>query len=242
MQRRDLRGAMTGVTAVRRVHLADTVFDQVAEMIVSGELAPGASLPPERELAERFDVSRLLVRQAVHRLAEIGLVKVRQGGASTACDPATAAHPTVAVLALRFSPARRDHLLQLFERQVLAAYPLLVLAELAIDRAAAVDLGRIVDEHERAPADLADFEERFWTRVADIGKNDFYRRDVRFWFSVVRSEPRAHHPAFGEPAQRIAIYREIVRRLERREDAAGAYMNVARMALEALRAVRASEL
>ncbi len=46
---------------------------------MSGELAPGRKLPPERELAQLLGVSRGLVRESIHELALKGLVSRRQG-------------------------------------------------------------------------------------------------------------------------------------------------------------------
>jgi GntR family transcriptional regulator, transcriptional repressor for pyruvate dehydrogenase complex len=69
-------------SAIRSKHAADPVFDQLAAAIIDGSIPPGSALPSERELGERFAVSRLIVRQAVHKLADIGLVRVRQGGAT----------------------------------------------------------------------------------------------------------------------------------------------------------------
>ena len=47
--------------------------------ILGGEYAIGALLPPERELAERFTVSRQTVRAALRLLREEQLVTSRQG-------------------------------------------------------------------------------------------------------------------------------------------------------------------
>lgn len=49
------------------------VFRLLEELIVSGELAPGDRLD-ERALAERFNVSRTPVREALSRLSSTGLV------------------------------------------------------------------------------------------------------------------------------------------------------------------------
>lgn len=60
-----------------------TVWRQIAEAIeaeiAGGGLAPGARLPTELALAERFAVNRHTVRQAVKSLVEKGLVRVAQG-------------------------------------------------------------------------------------------------------------------------------------------------------------------
>lgn len=65
---------------------ADAVFDQVADEIVRGSLTPGSKLPGERELASQLAVSRSVVREALQRLAQAGLIEIRQGGATTVLD------------------------------------------------------------------------------------------------------------------------------------------------------------
>ncbi len=54
--------------------------------IVEGTLVPGERLPPERELAERFGISRLTLRAALASLAASGLISVRQGSGYTVRD------------------------------------------------------------------------------------------------------------------------------------------------------------
>ncbi|MGU0016321.1 GntR family transcriptional regulator [Escherichia coli] len=49
-------------------------------MILEGTLRPGEKLPPERELAKQFDVSRPSLREAIQRLEAKGLLLRRQGG------------------------------------------------------------------------------------------------------------------------------------------------------------------
>ncbi|MEV0343254.1 GntR family transcriptional regulator [Nocardia sp. NPDC050713] len=70
---------------VKRSVSAD-VFEQIAADVLSGELAPGSTLPSERQLAEALGVSRPAVREALQRLAAAGLVAVRQGDATTVLD------------------------------------------------------------------------------------------------------------------------------------------------------------
>ena len=50
------------------------VADDLAAKIESGELAPGAKLPPEQELAARYGVAYGTVRRAMAWLRERGLV------------------------------------------------------------------------------------------------------------------------------------------------------------------------
>ena len=60
--------------------VSSQIADQVRSSILAGEFKPGDKLPPERELAELFGVSRPSVREALNILASSGLVESYQGG------------------------------------------------------------------------------------------------------------------------------------------------------------------
>ncbi|GEM_PF-221371 len=69
---------------------ASVVADDLANEILT-ELAPGASLPSEAELAERFAVSRLTIREAVKLLAGRGLLELARGRRAVVREPDGAA-------------------------------------------------------------------------------------------------------------------------------------------------------
>jgi GntR family transcriptional regulator, transcriptional repressor for pyruvate dehydrogenase complex len=62
-----------------RDSLTSQVTRDLAVLIDSGDLAPGAQLPPERELMERYGVSRTVVREATSSLRASGRVATHQG-------------------------------------------------------------------------------------------------------------------------------------------------------------------
>lgn len=64
---------------VRSSRLYEQIVQQVEESIQKGALKPGDQLPPERELADQFGVSRTAVREAVKALREKGLVEAYPG-------------------------------------------------------------------------------------------------------------------------------------------------------------------
>jgi len=66
------------------------VAEDLANEILT-ELAPGASLPSEAELAERFSVSRLTIREAVKLLAGRGLLELARGRRAVVREPDGAA-------------------------------------------------------------------------------------------------------------------------------------------------------
>jgi len=68
--------------------LSRRLFEQLADEIKSGRLAPGARLPTEHALTQAARVSRTVVREAVAALRAEGLVVTRQGvGAFVSAAP-----------------------------------------------------------------------------------------------------------------------------------------------------------
>ena len=64
---------------VQRTKLSDQVADQLRSMITGKQYRPGEKLPVEAELAAQFGVSRITVREAMHKLDIMGIVDVRHG-------------------------------------------------------------------------------------------------------------------------------------------------------------------
>ncbi len=65
-----------------RARAADAIGEDLMGQIVSGALAHGSRLPPERTLAEQYGVSGATVREALQGLNAMGLVDVRHGSGS----------------------------------------------------------------------------------------------------------------------------------------------------------------
>src|SRR5215470_9149354 len=78
--------ARTEFEAVRRTKLYEKVAQQIQALIRDGLLKPGDRLPPERELAETFQVSRSSLRDAIRALEVMGLVEPRQGEGTVVRD------------------------------------------------------------------------------------------------------------------------------------------------------------
>ncbi|MFO0600125.1 MAG: GntR family transcriptional regulator [Myxococcaceae bacterium] len=69
-----------------RKNIAERIATALRTSIVKGRFQPGDALPSERELAEKYDVNRSSVREAMKRLEAWGLVKIRQGGPTRVSD------------------------------------------------------------------------------------------------------------------------------------------------------------
>ncbi len=62
-----------------RMSLADKAIDRIRDLIGSGELPPGAKLPPEQQLAAELGLSRNLMREAVKALVVARVLEIRRG-------------------------------------------------------------------------------------------------------------------------------------------------------------------
>jgi GntR family transcriptional regulator, transcriptional repressor for pyruvate dehydrogenase complex len=67
------------VRPVRGHHAFESCVEQLATAIRLGVYPFGSTLPPERELAERLEVSRATLREAMAALRAAGLVETRRG-------------------------------------------------------------------------------------------------------------------------------------------------------------------
>jgi GntR family transcriptional repressor for pyruvate dehydrogenase complex len=86
-------------TPARRLRMLDDVFLQIRDAILAGEIPKGERLPNERDLAERFEVGRPTVREALRSLEALGIVEIRAGRAGGAY----AARPSEATLGTALS-------------------------------------------------------------------------------------------------------------------------------------------
>ncbi|UEM07775.1 FadR family transcriptional regulator (plasmid) [Skermanella rosea] len=69
-------------TQARQTKLSDRIYEQVLGLIVNGEFPVDAKLPAEADLSARFACSRPVVREALARLRDDGLIVSRQGAGS----------------------------------------------------------------------------------------------------------------------------------------------------------------
>ena len=70
------------IQKVQKASVSDQVFRQMQEQILEGAWKPGEKIPSENELAELFGVSRVTVRNALQKLAALGLLETRFGEGS----------------------------------------------------------------------------------------------------------------------------------------------------------------
>jgi GntR family transcriptional repressor for pyruvate dehydrogenase complex len=150
---------------VKRRALHEDVMVQLAAYLRQGKLKPGDRLPPERELAERMQVSRTTLREAL-RLMQLQSLIVSRHGSGTYLAEGKAARLAQAVTEV----ALHD----IFEaRRLLDPW----MAALAARRATPKDIVRLKsilqeqEEQMRRAVDGADSDTRFHSAIAEATHN-----------------------------------------------------------------------
>ena len=87
----------------------DVVAGRMRDEILSGKYSPGERLPGEREMCERFSVSRITLRHGLRLLAEEGLVHRRHGSGNYVAPNPTRRIPVM----IDYTGSMRDHAPQL---------------------------------------------------------------------------------------------------------------------------------
>jgi len=99
---KDLGEARKGVKERRY----QTITKELVALIESGEFPVGSRLPGERELAERFQVSRVTIREAAIALEALGYIAVKTGSGAYVQRPRSAGASLPDVSAFELTAAR----------------------------------------------------------------------------------------------------------------------------------------
>ncbi|MGW2034367.1 FadR/GntR family transcriptional regulator [Streptomyces spinosus] len=145
--------------ALPRETIVDVLERRLREDILAGRHPAGSYLPPERELADGFGVTRTTLKHAFGRLAQSGLLETRHGVGTRVRDFLRLGGADLLPMLVRHSP---DWIGEVFEvRRGIGA----LIAERAAARATAADiaelrrlLAAVADADGGDPAQLADAE------------------------------------------------------------------------------------
>jgi GntR family transcriptional regulator, transcriptional repressor for pyruvate dehydrogenase complex len=159
---------------IRSKRVFEEICERIRQELASGRLKPGDKLPAERELAERFGVSRAAVREAFRSLEMSGLLRLQKGakGGAFIVD----AIPTMRQSMQDVVSVGRISLNDLTEARVLIQE---VIVRLACERATAADFAALEADIDRVEEltregrlrERLDFSINFYKVLAQTTKN-----------------------------------------------------------------------
>ncbi|MEP5729043.1 MAG: FCD domain-containing protein [Sulfitobacter sp.] len=174
--------------AVTPEKLSTSVVRQIEQLILRGILRPGERLPSERELAERLNVSRPSLREAIAQLQNDGLLSAKPGAGIYVAD----------VLGGAFSPA----LVALFARHDEAVFDYLsfrrdmegLAAERAATHASDTDLAviqtlfdKMQAAHDKGDAEHeAQLDAQFHMAIVEASHNVVMLHMMRSMYELLR--------------------------------------------------------
>jgi GntR family transcriptional repressor for pyruvate dehydrogenase complex len=232
---------------VRNPKLAESIADHLEQLILEGALRPGERLASERELAEKFDVSRPCLRDALVSLQKRGLLETTKSGTYVAKFMASLTEPLAAIL-----QSNEQALVDYLEYRCLIEGES---ARLAALRATEQEIGAIRDCLEKIkvahklddPTAEAESDADLHMLIYEASHNIVLLHIMRAFSDMLRRgvfynrNQLYTHPGFRDEllAQHLAIGEAIVaRKPEEAEHAASRHM---RSTAETLRRIREEE-
>ena len=210
---------MALVQPVRRDRLYQGIVQQIEGLLERGELKPGDQLPPERQLAEQFQVSRASVREALRSLELLGIVETRAGGGTFVrqAQPDDLARPLQSLI------ARGHTLVDVIDVRGLIEPAVAERAARNITKDEIAELRSIIEAQERKVASgepYVDEDTRFHEVIGTAARNELLVTVLGVIWDVLRAsreewlltEKRAHAS--------IEAHRRILAALEQHDPAA----------------------
>jgi len=213
--------ARVELETIQRTKIYEEVAAQLERLILDGALQPGDKLPPERELAVRFDVSRSAVREALRSLELKGLVEPRPGEGTLVRTPSidSLLNPLAGLLGRKLELVH-----ELIEVRCMIEPHL---AGRAARNAEPDDIARlknILERHEEKVArqELAiDEDSEFHYTIARASKNTVILKVVDMMMDILRESRERSLQVDGRREKSLAGHRRIFNAIKR-HDAAGA--------------------
>lgn len=210
-------------TNLNKGNLVERVVEVLCDNFLSGRFKDGERLPPQEMLCEQFGVSRTVIRDAMNKLAVLGMVYIRQGSGTfvRATRPGTVIGPTFEVLL-----ANKKSIQELIETRY---YLEQVIARLAAKRANEEDILKLrecVKDMEKCvdmgdTAGYANYDVAFHLALADASGNSVLAEMLNIVRDSMLSFMKEFTKIPGAPKTAQRHHADIVDAVERR-DARGA--------------------
>jgi GntR family transcriptional repressor for pyruvate dehydrogenase complex len=207
---------------VRSSRLYEQIVQQVEESIHKGAMKPGDQLPPERELAQQFGVSRTAVREAVKALREKGLVEAYPGRGTFITDGTSYSMRQSLDRMLRVGQAEGSGFLAEV-REILEPE----IAGMAATRADTEDLAsmreqiRIMDEARKDPDAFIEADLDFHLTLAEAAANPIILSLIDSIVGLLREQRMGIFQVEGGPERGQYHHKKIMEAIEHK-DSAGA--------------------
>nr|BFE60125.1 sporulation transcriptional regulator WhiH [Dactylosporangium thailandense] len=206
---------MRDIDAPSGDRLYDRVVEHLGKEIVTGRIAPGSPVSPER-LAEELQVSRPVLREAFRTLQSQGLLVARPKIGTRVADPSAWNYLDSKVIAWRLASNKRDEQVAELYAMRLAVEPLA--ARMTADRATPHDLARLtkaidamyvaLDERDTHTFTAADID--FHLALLEFSGNSMFACLSSVIASAVRTRETLVFPVVEAMRRGLLLHRQLV--------------------------------
>ncbi len=210
---------MAIIEPIRRSRLYQGIVEQIQGLLERGDLKPGDQLPPERALAEQFQVSRASVREALRSLELLGSVETRAGGGTFVhrAAPDDLRRPLSSLI-------RRGHTLpDVIEVRGLIEPELASLAARRIHDEELAELRQLLETQERkvgAGEPYAEEDSRFHELIGHASRNELMVTMLGVIWDVLRASREQWLQSNARASASLDAHRRIIAALAAHDPAA----------------------
>ena len=203
--------------AIQKTKIYEEVAAQIERLILDGSLKPGDRLPSERDLAERFDVSRSAIREAIRALELKGFVEPRPGEGTLIRNPSfdSLLNPLASLLG-----QKRELVAELLEVREMLEPPL---AARAARHATPEDVAHLENilrrQTERVNRQELAIEEdtEFHYTISRAARNNVILKVLDMMMDVLRESRERSLQVDGRREKSLAGHRRIFNAIKRRD-------------------------
>src|SRR5262244_857308 len=218
-----------GIEPIKSTRIYEAIVRQVKAMIAEGRLKSGDRLPPERDLAEKFVVSRTSVREALRALESLGLIEIRPGEGTFVRE--VSVESLIEPLALVML-SQREAIGELFEaRQMIEP----TLAALAARRATPEELSEMERILEAQAKEVAsgrtglEQDAEFHAAIGAAAHNRAITRIAHAVMDLLRQSREASLNTPGRPTRSHEDHRRLLGAIRARDEAAARQAMIAHL-------------
>ncbi len=205
---------------IRSTRIYEEIVRQIKALISEGRLKSGDQLPPERDLAEQFKVSRTSVREALRTLESLGLIEIRPGEGTFVREVSVESliEPLAQVIL-----SHREAVTELFEARRLLEPAIAGLAARRATREEIQEMDRILEDQAKAVAagltGLAQ-DAAFHAAIAGSARNRAITRIVNALMDLLTQSREESLQTPGRPTRSHEDHRRILDAIRRRDEVA----------------------
>lgn len=207
------------VEPIKSTRIYEEIVRQIKTLVQEGKLKSGDRLPPERDLAERFKVSRTSVREAFRALESVGLIEIRPGEGTFVRE--VSVESLIEPLALVIL-TQREAVGELFEARQLLEPSIAGLSARRATKEEIQEMERILDEQAReveaGRTGLAQ-DAAFHAAIASSAHNRAITRIVHALMDLLTQSREESLQTPGRPSRSHQDHRRILEAIRQHDDA-----------------------